>query len=63
MKPEKILSNNKKYHELKNLVLICEAMEEFANAKLNEAINLACDVSISHEDLGLKIMQLKSNDK
>lgn len=27
-----------KYNELKNLILICEAMDEFANAKVLEAL-------------------------
>lgn len=60
MKPEHILSNNPKYHNLKNLVLICEAMEEFADVKLQEAINLASDIGIPHEDLGLHVQQLKT---
>lgn len=38
---EDILRENKKYHSLQNLVLICEAMDEFANAKLEQSAEIA----------------------
>lgn len=59
MKPEDIL-RQEKYHSLKNLVLICEAMEEFADAKLDEAINITTDVTIYSDCVGLNILGLKT---